>query len=148
MLKRIQLTWQKPLLIGTLLLVIPAVAAIFMEIDMNNVSNWQIPTYYIIAMVGSLGILGISQGIRESRIAPAMASIGSRTLYILTFHFLALKLVSWLYLLITNQTIERLIENPVIHNTNSWMWIIYSVVGISIPLLLVNLKTKIQSLWD
>lgn len=143
-LKRMQLTWQKLLLIGTLLMFIPAVAAIFIGIDMNNVSSWQIPVYYIISIIGSLGILGISHGIQEFRIAPVMAKIGGRTLYILTFHFLAFKLVSWLYLLITNQTIEKLIENPVIHNTNSWMWVIYAIIGVAVPLL-VQILSELPS---
>lgn len=143
LLKKVQYTWRKPFLKGGLLLVVPAIAAIFMRFGMGNLFNWQIPIYYIIAMSGSMGILGISQGIRDSQIAPIMASIGSQTLYILTFHFLAFKIVSYIYIQINGLPMACLASFPTLENTNSWMWMTYSVVGVSVPLLLVNLKTKI-----
>lgn len=65
--------------------------------------------------------------------------IGNKTLYILTFHFIAFKLVSWLYLYVEGLSIDNLSQFPVLQNSKFYLWIIYSLIGVGISLLIWEL---------
>ena len=65
--------------------------------------------------------------------------IGNKTLYILTFHFLSFKLVSYIFIRLKGLPITDLSLFPVLQDMNSWMWIIYTIVGIVVPLIIWEL---------
>lgn len=78
-----------------------------------------------------------------SFISHLLLFIGNNTLSILTFHFLAFKLVSLLIIVIYNLPIKRLGELPVIMEfaTQGW-WIAYTVVGVGLPLAITSYIRK------
>lgn len=59
--------------------------------------------------------------------------IGKANVQIMVFHFLAFKLVSWIYLLFSERPAILLASFPVIVNVPEWLWIFYSIVGIIVP---------------
>ena len=71
--------------------------------------------------------------------------IGEHTMIILALHFLCFKLVSLLKIYCYNYPIEDLSCFPVITDNNSFMWILYSIAGIAIPLLIEHIYIKIKS---
>ena len=63
---------------------------------------------------------------------------------ILALHFLCFKLVSLIKIYIYGLPIEYLSKFPVIEEYNSYMWILYSIIGIAIPLLVEHTYIKIK----
>jgi hypothetical protein len=55
---------------------------------------------------------------------------------ILALHFISLKIVSLLKRWIYGLPIERLAEFPVIEENNTYWWLIYSIVGTMIPVII------------
>lgn len=120
---------------GTALLFIPAIAAIFLHIGMVEAEGLLVPLYYFIAMAGTIGILWMSKSLVTDKLATRILGyIGDKTLYILIFHFLAFKLVSWIYIQCTKMPIELLEQFP-ISVRNNWIWVVYSLTGIGLSLL-------------
>ena len=122
------------LIAGLLLLIVPAIAAFFVKLNMATVQGWLVSVDYAIAMAGTMSIVLLSRELSRHRIAPIFAYIGDKTLYILAFHFLAFKPVSFVYLHFNGLPIDLLTMFPVLEETNSWMWIVYVISGIIFPL--------------
>lgn len=127
------------LLFSLLLLSVPAISAYFVQYGMSSVHGWDTILYYFIAMAGTIGVVLFSQRLVVFKLSDLLVYIGNKTLYILTFHFLAFKLVSYLYILYDNQPLKNLSQFPVLQNTNHLMWLVYSFVGIAIPILIWEL---------
>lgn len=124
-----------PAIYGATLLVIPAIVAIFLYIGMTEAEGWLVPLYYFIAMAGTIGILWLSKSLVTDKVATRILGyIGDKTLYILIFHFLAFKLVSFIYIHCTKMPIELLEQSPV-SVRNNWIWVVYSLTGIGLSLL-------------
>ena len=100
---------------------------------------------YVIAMAGTMGVVLLSRELSGHHIAPIFTYIGDKTLYILVFHFLAFKLVSFGYLYFNGLPIELLTSFPVLEETNSRMWIVYVISGIILPLAIWELIHKVKS---
>ena len=62
--------------------------------------------------------------------------IGKNTLQILALHFMSFKIVSIVVILVYNLPFEMLSEFPVIKCHHEITWPLYSLVGISLPLLI------------
>lgn len=103
-----------PHMTGLLLLLVPAITACFIKLDMHLVQGWFVLVYYVIAMIGFIGIMILSKVLSKYSIAPIITYIGSKTLYILVFHFLAFKLVSSVYLYFKSLSIDLLTQFPVL----------------------------------
>lgn len=122
------------LIAGLLLLIVPAIAAFFIKLNMVTVQGWLVLIDYVIAMAGTMGIVLLSRELSRYRIAPVFTYIGDKTLYILVFHLLAFKLVSFGYLYFSGLSIDLLTSSSVLEETNSWRWIVYVTSGIIFPL--------------
>lgn len=133
-----------PLMTGLLLLMVPAIAAFFIKLNMVTVQGWLVLADYVIAMMGTISIVLLSRELSRHRITSIFTYIGDKTLYILVFHFLAFKLVSFSYIFANNLPIDYLIQFPVIQDANPYMWVIYSVVGICFSLLAWKLFLVVQ----
>ena len=105
------------------------------------------------AISGTLLTIYVSKIIEErfSIIKKILYYIGNHTLEILSLHFLSFRFVSFLFTLIYGIDVIHIAEHTVIKNIYlppCYWWIIYCMVGITIPLLLnriwqiVNVKTK------
>ena len=91
---------------------------------MVTVQGWLVLIDYVIAMTGMMGVVLLSRELSRHCIAPVFAYIGDKTLYILVFHFLAFKLVSFSYIFANNLPIDYLTQFPVIQDANTYMWVI------------------------
>lgn len=69
-----------------------------------------------------------------------IAYIGQSSLAILAMHFIAFKIVSGIYIIITNSPHYWLAKFPVITGSGGW-WIAYTLAGVGIPVFL-------RGLWD
>lgn len=125
-------------------LAIVILVSLFFEGNMF-VSGWRIPLYYAVALIGTLAVLNFSSLIRRGPAAAALDYIGSRTFYILTFHFLAFKLVSYLKIAQYGLPRTALSEMPVISVHNDYHWLAYSIVGVVVPLLIREAGNYMQN---
>lgn len=60
--------------------------------------------------------------------------IGSHTLIILALHFISFKLISWIYILLSNSDIKLLAQFAVLENSPKWLWLFYLCSGVFLPL--------------
>lgn len=128
-----------------LLLAIPAVAAMFMDLGMMTTTGLGILPYYVISMCGTLGVLGLSKWMVRHRISIAFKYVGDKTLYILIFHLLAFKLVSYAYIVCNDLPITILSQFPVMNGVPSWLWVVYLIVGVSVSLLMWEVINRISN---
>lgn len=121
-------------------------------VSMSCGYNKVIP-FSLSAISGTMLTIYVSKMIEErfTIIKCSLYYIGNHTLEILSLHFLSFRFVSFLITLIYGIDVIHIAEHPVIKNINiplCYWWIIYCMVGITIPLLLnriwqiVNFKTK------
>ena len=136
---QIKKSWTDIICIGLL-----AILGIFVyPADMFSVDCFNIQTYIFFAVAGILYTLFLSHKIAEESILLHFFSyVGERTMPILALHFISFKLVSYIYICIEHEPIKRLAEYPVVSNAGEWVWIIYSIVGVFIPLGIDYLITK------
>lgn len=107
------------------------------------ITGWRIIIYFIISMIGTLGIINFS-GLIKGKVMNILNYIGSKTLYILTFHFLSFKLVSYIKIEQFGLSITKLSDFPVIPEHNTYYWIIYSIIGTILPLLIWEIIKQIE----
>lgn len=101
--------------------------------------------YSIVALSGVIMVLNLSKWIERYSIRSFFYYVGNNTMIILALHFISLKIVSLLKIWIYGWPIERLAEFPVIEENNTYWWLIYSIVGTMIPIIvqLAYSKSKI-----
>ena len=131
------------LLYGILSLLIVFIVTFFFTGTMES-TNVSIILYFIVAMMGTIGIINIA-GIIKGRTQDVLNYVGDKTLYLLTFHFISFKLVSLILIAYYNLSISRLSDFPVILGLNSFSWVVYSIIGVIIPLILWEFSQFIQS---
>lgn len=129
-------------IIGSALFIVPAIAAIYTSLGMDCKGSivW---LYYVIAICGTVATIQLSKWLSQTKIASRLIYIGDKTLYILTFHTLSFKLVSYVYIKYSHLPLDSLAQFPVLKTTNSWMWIAYTLVGISLSLVIWELVDKV-----
>lgn len=112
-------------------------------IDMRftNVYN-QIP-YYIMSIAGIIMILCVSNKLETTKSVSLLYYIGNHTMPILALNLLALKVGSFLKIWIYGLPSEQLASFTVIYDCNSWYWLIYTIIGVAIPLLIHFIYIKI-----
>lgn len=69
------------------------------------------------------------------------AFLGKNSIWILLYHLIAFKMVSYLYILATNEEITLLTSFPCIKHEN--IWILYTLIGVMAPLLLAEIWKKL-----
>lgn len=131
------------LLLGIFPLIIVFIITFFFTGSMES-TNVSIILYFIVAMMGTIGIINIV-GFIKGNTLKALNYVGDKTLYILTFHFISFKLVSLILIAYYNLPITRLSDFPVISGLNSFSWVVYSIIGVIIPLILGEFSQFVQS---
>lgn len=95
-------------------------------------------------MCGTFGVLSLSKWMSRHRISAFFKYVGDKTLYILIFHFLAFKLISYVYIACNGLPITLLSQFPVLKETPSWLWLAYSIVGVAASLLMWEIVNRIS----
>lgn len=122
------------------------VGSIFWPTSMLMYKWYQVIPYAVTAVVGTLVILGISRKISNSgEVIPTLLDfIGNNTFIVLTWHLLAFKLVSLLYIYYTNIDIRYLAAFTTIESfALSGGWILYTIVGSLLPVVITFYSKKI-----
>ena len=136
--RKIDLKSTYPHIIGSALFIVPAVAAIYTSLGMDCKGSIVWP-YYGIAICGTVATMQLSRWLSYTRIASLLGYIGDKTLYILIFHFLAFKIISFLHIYYNDLPVEWLSQFPVIREAHRSLWMVYTIAGISLPMLVWEL---------
>lgn len=106
------------------------------NIDMRftNIYN-QIP-YYLLSLTGVVLLLCISHKLETTKKISLLYYIGNHTMPILALNLLALKIGNLLKIWLYDMPIKALSSYTVIYENNSSFWLIYTAIGVVIPLII------------
>lgn len=100
--------------------------------------------FFVWSMAGWFLVYGISQIISEGKsfIADFLIYTGKHTLPILLLHQFSFKIVTYIQTIVYKEPAYMLASFTVLYADNGW-WIIYSIVGVCVPLILYVISKKI-----
>ena len=99
-----------------------------------DVTGKDIFIYFLSSLLGCGIILCLSNMLSKSHlVTSALSQIGQSTLYILIFHFISFKLVSYIVININNWPLEKLSSFPILSTNYHYLWIVYGTVGVAVP---------------
>jgi len=110
--------------------------------------------FFVVGVAGTLFCFCTASRIASSSSSKILFYAGEHSLIILTLHFLSFAIVSLLFVGISNYESDVLIEIPAITGVNNWLWIAYSIVGISVPLFIYYcyqhklIIKRIRNCWE
>lgn len=116
-------------------------------IDMRFTNLFNLIPYYLLSLTGIIMIWGISQKLETLKNNSLLYYIGNHTMPILALNLLALKIGSLLKIWIYELPFEKLASFTVIYDYNSWFWLIYTIIGVTIPLLIHYIYIKIVHIF-
>lgn len=140
-------------LVGSKPTVILAIASLtigtfWLKSAINLTTALTLIPYYVTASIISWGLIVIFWRLPHTGIIQYLSKIGSYTLDILIFHFLAMKIVTWIRVAFLDTDPVHLADFPVINfhqvmeNPVDFYWIAYTVVGLTVSILISRLKEK------
>ena len=91
--------------------------------------------FYICATTAGWGMVRMLALSMKGVMLNAVAYIGNRSLWIVMFHFLSFKLVTFVYLLMTSKNYLLLAKFPTLQGIPA-IWILYLLSGVALPLVL------------
>lgn len=114
-------------------------------IDMRFTSAQNLTFYFVISVFGILMVLSLSKKIEHFSIKHFLYYIGNHTMPILALNLLALKLGNLIKIWIYDLPMDYLSAHTVIYEHNTFFWPLYSLIGVSVPLLIYILYKRILS---
>lgn len=113
------------------------------SISMGGNNYGSSPTFFIFnAIIGIYVSYCVIKYVVNENIEKMLIFIGKNTLPILALHMLAFKIINYIQIKIYNYPSTYLSAFPYISGENGW-WIIYSVIGITLPCVYVLIEKKI-----
>lgn len=110
------------------------------EIDMRYTTVPNCIPYLLLSITGILFIFGVSKYINSLFYNNhSIYYIGNHTMPILALNLFALKIGNLIKILIYDMPIESLASHTIIYDQNQLFWILYIIIGVSIPLLLEHI---------
>lgn len=132
-------------LITILCFIIVMMGSIYCGTSMLSYSAIQVIPYSICALMGTIMILNLSHRITSHKnvLTNSLLFVGDHTLEVLTWHFLTFKLVSLFIICKNGLSLEKLASFPIINEYGVKYWIVYSLIGIAIPISGVYIRQRI-----
>lgn len=131
-----------PTLVLSFIIVLIGSIVFIGAVDMRFTNVYNLIPYYLLSIIGIIMILCLSKKLETTKIVSLFYYMGNHTMPILALNLLALKLGNlikiWIYVL----PIEQLSSYTVIYEYNSWYWLMYTIIGVTIPLLIHRIYIK------
>ena len=105
------------------------------EMDMRYTTFYNFTAYYTLSLIGIAMTLGFSKKLNTTICKNILYYIGNHTMPILAMNLIALKMGNLIKIWFYDFPISDLASYTVIYEHNSFFWIIYTMFGVSIPLL-------------
>ncbi len=111
-------------------------------LDMRFLLKINIVPYYIFSLFGILMIICMSIKLNNCIISKYLYYIGNHTMPILALNLLALKAGNLIKILLYNMPMEYLSSHTVIGEHNTLFWLLYTIIGVSLPLFIYSIYNK------
>lgn len=106
------------------------------NIDMRFTNIYNQISYFLLSITGVVMVLCISKKLETTKNVSLLYYIGNHTMPILALNLLALKFGNLLKIWIYDMPIKALSSYTVIYENNSSFWLIYTAIGVVIPLII------------
>ena len=119
--------------------------------NMLEYTNTTVIPFFIVGLSGTILTLNISHTLETKKIKYLFYYLGQNTMVIFSLHMLCFKIGNLLKILIYNYPMNRLAEFQIIIDNNRFFWIIYTIIGITIPLFinyLMKENTITKRIWN
>lgn len=113
-------------------------------IDMRYTTLSNVLPYFLLSITGILFIFGVSKKINTIQRKTDhhyIYYIGNHTMPILALNLLTLKIGNLIKIQIYDMPLESLASHTIIYDHNQLFWMLYLIIGISIPLLIEHVYT-------
>lgn len=115
-------------------------------IDMRYTNTFNLFIYFLLSITGIIFVLTISKIIQERgryTLKKILYYVGNNTMPILALNLLALRIGNYIKVEIFQLPLDKISSHTIISEYNDYFWLLYTILGISIPLLLNNLYKKL-----
>lgn len=109
--------------------------------DNFNTTWWNLPKYFFATMLAAFAIIYFCQMLRGKALS-ALSYIGEYAMPILLLQFFAFRVVDLLKIAVYDLPIARLADFPIIVDNNQYFWILYTIVGLALPILAANMYDR------
>ena len=113
------------------------------EIDMRHTTENNLILYYLLSLSGVIMIFNVSRWLNNISFNTYLYFIGNNTMSILALNLLALKVGNLLKIWIFNMPIDKLSSYTIIYEHNNYFWVLYTIIGVTIPLICISLYNNI-----
>ena len=117
---------------GIVLFVIFVISSFYVKGSIEC-QGYTIFQYYVVSVIASISLIYLTK-LLGHKLMNILDYVGKRTLYILIFHFISFKLVSLAVIIIDKREFSELASFPVIENDSNIIWLVYTIVGVLVPL--------------
>lgn len=114
-------------------------------IDMRYTTAYNNILYFCLSLFGIQMLFIISRIIDNRHTCPVLYYIGNHTMPILALNLLALKIGNLIKIWFYNLPLEKLPSHTVIYDHNSYFWLIYTTIGVAVPILVYFLYSRFSS---
>lgn len=114
-------------------------------IDMRFTTAYNSILYFLLSLLGIQMIFCISKKMNIKHNCYILYYIGNHTMPILALNLLALKLGSLIKICLYNLPIDKLSSHTVIYDHNTFFWLIYTTIGVAVPILVYFLYSRFVS---
>lgn len=125
-------------------ILIVSISAITIQNEMITVRIREIIPYLIAASAGALLMFNLAEHTNRHATSTLFIYIGQNTMLILALHFLSFKIISLIKIHVFDMPIKMLSCFPIIEEHNHVFWIVYTISGICIPLIIGGLLNNIK----
>lgn len=115
-------------------------------IDMRYTNVFNLFIYFLLSITGIFFVFNISKIIQERgcyTFNNILYYVGSNTMSILALNLFALRIGNFIKIEIYQLPIDKMSSHTIISEYNDYFWLLYTILGISIPLLLNYLYKKL-----
>lgn len=113
------------------------------EIDMRYTTENNLILYYLLSLSGVIMTFNVSKWLNNISFNTYLYYIGSHTMPILALNLLALKVGNLLKIWLYGMPIDYLSSYTIIYEHNNSFWILYTIIGVAIPLICNSLYNNI-----
>ncbi len=104
------------------------------------------PLYFIcVSSVGWILLRSVAAVASSTITGKVLNGVGRRSNVILLYHFLCMRIVSFIYIFLTHGDMYLLASHPTLSNVPGWLWIAYAFAGVLLPILMLDLWRGIRA---
>ena len=127
------------------LYLLPIILSYKTFMSMNTAKGIYIFVYFIAAIAGSVSTISVARILSKWKIE-YLSQIGKSTVFIYFLHFFVYKILTLAFIVTSSMSINLLAIIPYPKTLPSFVWIFYTIIGVTVPILIKSGIDKIKVL--